>query len=278
MMRCLDTVLRELPIGPGKKGRKPIYERGNGIWAHQLEAATVGLRPFKKIRTDPPLQALVDAAGSGTCSVWEIGAHTRAEESEVLMPLYPRCHYHAYEPVPAYYQQLEQKWNAYNAGRASGQPEMTTHPYGLSNREYSFAVADDQLQGIATYFSDNEHVDSSNNKGGGATTQQNNANDKNVQYAQIKTFATAVADANNQPPTMLEINCEGCEWEMIPAMVEVGFVQNVPIIVLGTHNYGSVGVGMRSMELCLMRYALSKTHDLIEGSRAFAWERWELRR
>lgn len=291
MLQCLDTVLRELPIGPGKRGRKPIYERGNGVWSHQLEAGTVGLRPFKKIRTYPPLQALIldntttsttaatapthRGSKTATCSVWEIGAHTQAEESEILMPQYPACEYHAYEPVPVYYNQLDAKWTAYNARRSPGQPKMTTHNYGLSDRNYSFAVTPEQLQGIATYINDNEQVAAQ-----GSGPNEPSSDNKNVQYAQIRTFASAMVDAGpDQPqyPTMLEINCEGCEWEMIPAMLQENFIQHVAIVVLGTHNYGTVGVGIRSMELCRMRYALSKTHTLIPGSRAFAWERWELK-
>lgn len=92
--------------------------------------------------------------------------------------------------------------------------------------------------------------------------------------AHIKSFATAVTDAGGQIPTLLHINCEGCEWDMLPAAKQAGFLDDIEVIQFGTHNYGTVGLGNRVWQLCEIRQLLSETHDMAPGGVAFGWERW----
>lgn len=92
--------------------------------------------------------------------------------------------------------------------------------------------------------------------------------------AHIKSFHAAVIDAGGHFPTMLHINCEGCEWDMLPAAKRAGFLDPIEVIQFGTHNYGQVGLGTRVWQLCEIRQMLSSTHDMVKGGTAFGWERW----
>jgi hypothetical protein len=109
---------------------------------------------------------------------------------------------------------------------------------------------------------------------GDAISSNNNNEEGTTVTAHIKSFANAVADAGGQTPTLLHINCEGCEWEMLPAAKRAGFLDTIEVIQFGTHNYGQVGLGGRTWQLCEIRQMLSETHDTMAGDVAFGWERW----
>ena len=70
------------------------------------------------------------------------------------------------------------------------------------------------------------------------------------------------------------MNCEGCEWEFLVDAKQHGFLDKVPVIQVGWHNYGDVGLGARAWQLCEIRHMLSQTHVLTSGL-AFGWDRWE---
>lgn len=56
-----------------------------------------------------------------------VGANVAAQDSRELMNRYGHCHYHAFEPIPTFYEQLQQRW--------TGEPRMTIHGYGLWPRK-----------------------------------------------------------------------------------------------------------------------------------------------
>ncbi len=79
-------------------------------------------------------------------------------------------------------------------------------------------------------------------------------------------------------PTLLHMNCEGCEWDLLSQDLERenSFVSDIPVIQIGFHNYGEVGLGKRALEYCDIRKKMSRTHRLV-GAVPFAWERWVLK-
>jgi hypothetical protein len=66
---------------------------------------------------------------------------------------------------------------------------------------------------------------------------------------------------------------KGVEWDMLPAAKKAGFLDAIEVIQFGTHNYGVVGLGTRTWQLCEIRLLLSETHDMVPGGIAFGWER-----
>ena len=136
---------------------------------------------------------------------------------------------------------------------------MTTHNYGLGATSKTLSIPKSSLQEQSTYLE--------GNKGGSSNT----ANDSFD--IQIKSFDEALVNTGGTHPTVLHMNCEGCEWDMLPELVHTGFITKVDILQVGTHNYGK-SLGERALELCQIRRLLSQTHDLEEGEVAFGWERW----
>jgi len=72
---------------------------------------------------------------------------------------------------------------------------------------------------------------------------------------------------------ILNINCEGCEWEILESLLTLGLLENVKVFQLGTHN------NMKPLDTikplyCRFRARLSISHELDPKSMFWAWERW----
>jgi FkbM family methyltransferase len=241
MEACLKDVLHHLPVG---EGRWRLRTKGKtGVFAHHYDAHTGFWN--QEIRFDPLPELQKDA-----CTVWEVGAHENAADSAELLEQYPKCTYHAYEPIPVFYNKLSKKW--------ANEKRVVTHNYGLADKDGSFTVSEDALKGQSTYIAE-----------GSATSGK-------TMTANIRSFDFALSEAGGQVPDLLHMNCEGCEWDMIPQAKRAGFLDKIPVINLGVHNYPNDKLGERSVQLCEMRSLLTETHDMVKGV-PFGWERWVLR-
>lgn len=250
---CVENILKnELPILPvqGLKvmnGKNQMADFHTAVLAHHGD--TGDWRRWNRafsVRSQPLPH--LEQAGLN-CSVWEVGANTKAESSRQYIQQYPNCQYHAYEPIPDFVIELEKNWK--------GENRMHIHAYGLAAKNNTFMVPKASLHGdhgVATYIGDA--------KGGEIE-------------AKIRSFDYALADAGGIP-TMLDINCEGCEFDFLMQAHQHGFLKQVPVIQIGWHSYGSVGVGMRTWQICEIRMKLSETHDMVQGL-AFGWERWSIK-
>jgi len=248
-LACLHRVLhKELPIAIGKDKRtdKAVLFAHHGdaghwqIWNNAIAARFSGL------------VAMDIANANKNCSVWEVGANVAAEDSRELLKVYPHCQYHGFEPVPEFHQKLAAAWQ--------GEPRFTVRPFGIGATDTNFKVSREALQGdngVSTFLGDSASA----------------SGDIDIQ---IQSFDTVLALPSLQIPTLMQMNCEGCEWTVLPEALQHGWLKQVPIIQIGWHSYGAVGVGARAWELCHIRHELSKTHTMDYGL-AFGWERWSLK-
>lgn len=192
------------------------------------------------------------AASGDTCSVWEVGANIASVDSKDLIAMYGSCKYHGFEPFPDFNEKLEEVWKDDN--------RMTVHKFGIAGEDKTFSVSKDVLAGIdgaSTFLGD----------GTDAAGAEVDIHIKSLDYALEK------ADGI---PTLLEMNCEGCEWSFLKEAFEHGWIKKVSIIQIGWHVYGDIGVGARAWELCEIREKPSETHVMDYGL-AFGWERWSLK-
>jgi len=259
LLSCLKNVLwNELPIAKNQEKcttKDVIFaHHGNaGHWWMWNPVVGGRMKPMKAMDN-----ANVDAKkASGSkdsendqhegvrCSVWEVGANVEAEDSRTFLKIYGNCRYHAFEPVPPFYEKLKQGWK--------DEPRMKVHEYGIGAEDSVIQVTEDDLQGQSTFLADG--------KGGDIEIR-------------IKTFEYALSQSDGIP-TLLHMNCEGCEFDFLPAAKKHGFIDKVPVIQIGWHSYGDVGLGARAWQLCEIRQLLAETHTMTWGL-AFGWERWEL--
>ena len=74
--------------------------------------------------------------------------------------------------------------------------------------------------------------------------------------------------------TLLHVNCEGCEWELLESIIESDEHTKIKVIQFGSHYFSQVkDIATR---YCNVRSQLSKTHRMVYGQ-AWAWERWDLK-
>ena len=247
LLQCLEQVLQyELPILPttgemiNGKNQKATY--GGAVFAHFGDSGD--WRRWNKAVAGRtlPMPGLTQAP----CAVWEVGANTEAVASREYLAKYPDCQYHAFEPIPQFVQELHKHWDA--------EPRMHIHAYGLAAQDSSFGVNPADLAGLSTYIQDSQ---------GGSIT------------AYIKNFDFALNEAGG-PPTLFDVNCEGCEYDLLIQAKKHGFLEQIPYIQIGWHNYGEVGIGTRAWQLCQIRTFLSETHTMVRGL-GFGWDRWELK-
>lgn len=235
---CLKDVLNSLPIVSKQHRRHPKgLVRAHHYDAHNLDKwnADSRLDPF-------PASTLPQS----NCTIWEVGAHKQAADSRAMFKQYPQCHFHAFEPVPAYHAELKKRWKH--------ESRMTTHNYGMANQATTLHLASEALAGQSTFVQDADH------KGSQSTIP-----------LKIVAFETAFHDAGGYP-TVLHMNCEGCEWDFLPQAAS--WLENVSVIQIGFHAYPFEALGERALQYCQIRKVLSRTHDLQPNVVPFGWERW----
>lgn len=169
------------------------------------------------------------------------------------MNIYGNCSYQAFEPVPDFNQLLAEAWE--------GENRMKIHKYGIGLEETTFQASKEVMMGkdgVSTFLGDSE------------------GDNGEIQIVIIRDFEFAIFDSGGIP-TMVQINCEGCEWAFLTEEIQHGWLKSVSIIQIGLHSHGEVGLGARAWQLCEIRQKLSETHNMDYGL-AFGWERWSLKR
>ena len=162
MAECLTNTLQHLPIGRGRKPREKRIGR-DMAFAHHYDAGNdefwnEGIRfvDMMELKKAP-------------CSIWEIGAHTRASDSRHFSSQYPICKLHAYEPNPIYFAELKERWE--------NEPRMSLHNYGLGAQN-------------STYLIDRE-------------------NSEAQVEGKIASIDFALKEAFDEVPTLFHMNCKG---------------------------------------------------------------------
>jgi FkbM family methyltransferase len=237
---CLRSVLLKKGIPMTKAGKLVAHhgEARSGLWNGGIRLKS--------------MHKWLQAAEQSECSIWEVGASISGADSRRLMPKYPKCEFHLFEPVPSYVSKLAQAWKDV--------PRAHVHAYGLALRSGSVQVPARALAHESTYLGDFVNQKASSDK------------EQTIISMQMKSFREAMADAGG-PPSVMHVNCEGCEWDLFPDAHNSGVLARIPVIQWSAHTYGSVGVGSRVWELCKIRGILAKTHTMVDGV-PFGWERW----
>lgn len=150
------------------------------------------------------------------------------------------CCMHIFEPVPQFSDQL--------ASRFAGDSRVRVHPFavGMSDRQEVFNVAGDETGAFAHGLSQSVLF---------------------VAAERLENFLPATAD-------LAAINIEGGEYELIPALAQVGRLRNIENVVVQFHPLPNrVEAEGRREEA---RRCLRRTHDLC-WSYDFVWEYWKKR-
>lgn len=185
------------------------------------------------------------------CTIWYVGANTHGRDGLRLQQEYP-CHIHIFEPVPSFMSALRKNWK--------GVPRSTLHNFGLGKT--SRTVRDVPVRGESTFAMDTKHKNGKNLK---TPSGQETINIRAVQGVYDE-LGKAHID-------LLHMNCEGCEWEVMDALIASGIASRIRIIQIGFHYFPSIP--NPKQQYCAISDGLSRSHT-IDFRQIFAWERWLL--
>jgi FkbM family methyltransferase len=184
--------------------------------------------------------------------VIDVGGHRTGLDSQVFHDRF-KCRIHVYEPVPTYCAEL--------ATVMSSRSTVTVHCAGIGNENRTFFISESDLHEQSTFLA-TDH--------GG--------------HGQIPIKIIDAADAfgsytrDSNAIDVLNVNCEGCEWELFPRLIALPAVmRQIRRLQFSFHNYGPSGqFGERFALYCHIRVGLLKTHIPVRVM-PWGWEVWSLR-
>jgi FkbM family methyltransferase len=141
-------------------------------------------------------------------------------------------------------------------------PKIEIRPYGLGNRPRNIPI---------------EPFDGSN-AGTSVFRKLSSPNSSTIQQIQILEVIGVIENirktrTKNGMIDMISINCEGCEFEILPALIVNNLTQYFRIIQFGTHISLLTG---SSCIYCQLQQALERTHQT-KYHYSMLWEGWILK-
>lgn len=195
----------------------------------------------------------------------EIGGNTDGFDSQAFRKLFPSSILNIIEPVPDFYYNLQKVFQDFK--------DTNLYMLGMGAFARNITIPRDSFRGQGTFIMDptsttSEDFDYVVLKLVDASDQIHQIL-RNVNYKNYSSKQFELID-------ILHVNCEGCEWEMFPRLLETGALSYVRYIQVSFHNYGKKGIGSLLPKYCLIREGFEKTHKRIEAV-PFGWERWEIK-
>ena len=166
-----------------------------------------------------------------------------------------------YNPSIISYEPLVSMWKTLSEQFRSN-PKVTIHPFGLGNRARSLLIEP------------NDH----GNAGTSIFRKLTSPNSTAIQKIELLNIVEVI-HAVRQTKTkdgmidMISINCEGCEFEIIPALILNNMLQYFRIIQFASH---TGLVQQSSCIYCLIEQALARTHES-KYHYTMLWEGWVLK-
>jgi FkbM family methyltransferase len=152
------------------------------------------------------------------------------------------CTVHIFEPVPRFAENIQKRF-------APG-ARVFVHPYGLSDRSQQ-----------ATIYLNNDGTSVHKNKGSACTIELRSAHEI---FGELGLSIIGV--------DLLKINIEGCEYELLPHVINSPLIHNVRDIQVQFHDF----VPEAAARMAAIQEQLSRTHELMWQYR-FVWENWRLK-
>jgi FkbM family methyltransferase len=225
-----------LAMQPQKLGTK-ISNRIN--YLYQLHIAQkpffVAHRKWVQDKGDSQLRLAYDLNASSV--VFDIGGY----QGDFASALYQRyqCPIYIFEPVVDFYQMCEKRF--------SGNTKIKCLNYGLSNVDSEICISRD---GDAS-----------------STTRKTSSHLK--EKIALKDVVTALENLHVHAIDLLKINIEGGEYDVLPRLIEAGFIKNIRFLQIQFHDFIPNSVEMRKK----IRAQLSATHQE-QWNYPFVWESW----
>lgn len=150
------------------------------------------------------------------------------------------CRVYLFEPVPSFFNECTLRF-AHN-------PSVTCLNYGLASASGLLDI----------------NVDENSS----SFTRHNGAN---LQQVRVRSINEVITELGVDKIDFIEMNIEGGEFDLLPAMIDSGLIKQVKYLKIQFHNFVDNAVENRH----LIRESLRKTHREM-WNYEFVWESWEL--
>jgi FkbM family methyltransferase len=150
------------------------------------------------------------------------------------------CRVYLFEPVPGFYQECVRRF--------ANNPSIICLNYGLASRSGRLGINVD------------ENSSSFSKKTG-----------TNMQQVQVRSIDEVIAELGVEKIDFIEMNIEGGEFDLLPAMIDSGLIKQVRYLKIQFHDFVENAVENRQR----IRNSLRKTHREM-WNYEFVWESWEL--
>eukprot|EP00090_Calanus_glacialis_P037903 TRINITY_DN6584_c0_g1_i1.p1 TRINITY_DN6584_c0_g1~~TRINITY_DN6584_c0_g1_i1.p1 ORF type:complete len:306 (+),score=88.52 TRINITY_DN6584_c0_g1_i1:173-1090(+) len=182
-----------------------------------------------------------------------VGANNNGADGKQIMDLF-NCTIHLFEPVPAFFKELEGIWDKYKTDLGF---DATLYNQGLGSNDRTVFLASADLDGQSTF------------------GMKENEESKEIPL-QIKEAANVFKNITAKAGTidLMHVNCEGCEWEMFDNLIETRVLETVRSIQFSSHYFSQVPNLVA--RYCKIKEYLKKTHRMVYGQ-SFGWERWDIK-
>jgi FkbM family methyltransferase len=229
---CMIDVGMNLPIDSAGRLRVHHWDAMTGKWNEYIR-----FLPFPR-------------ALSSNLIIVDVGGNTKAADSVKFLQIFPDAKLHIYEPVPAFYSELERNW----AGSS-----VTLHNVGLGSSTRDAFIDNNDLQGESTFVM--------------SAPQSGDTGSLRIRIVDGAVELAAFISMGAPQIDILHLNCEGCEWDLLKRLSSASFLQYIGVIQISFHNFGGLGIGHLLLDYCAIREALLETHTPSVAV-PFAWERW----
>eukprot|EP00966_Prymnesium_polylepis_P312873 7230070-Prymnesium_polylepis.2 len=229
-----------------------------------VAAPTVGIHPLWDVKTSTKMVL------TAPCRIWYVGAHVKGSDGQRLHRQYP-CVVDVFEPVAPFLDSVREIWTGLGLDRGR------YHTYGL-------AAADRTVRSIPLLAGHN----------GAATFAMKSTSESQPTPApwlrstdsvsvdiKLRSVMTVWQELAEGKVDAIYLNCEGCEYEVLPAMLEANLLRNLTYIEWRPHeNFGEVSD--IDAKYCRLQWQLDQSHSIEyrEGGPSYAerqrvnWERW----
>lgn len=188
-----------------------------------------------------------------------VGGNTDGYDGKVFMERY-KSSIVIFEPVPSFFSALTKLWQTYLASGQGFRAALYNVGLGKDDRVVEASIAGQSTFGMA------------GTKG------------EKMEKLQIVEAASALRNLMGvrqlegmaEEISLLHMNCEGCEWEMLENLLKHPDVMSkVRSLQVGTH-YFPEWVPNQNKRYCAIREQLGLTHRMVWGV-PYAWERWDIK-
>lgn len=244
---CVNGLVSELPLAVDNSNGRPAL-----VAHHWLSAAR---HKWNENIRFAPLPALLKHK---IRRVVYPGGNTEAADIPGiagLAALPSKVKFDVLEPVPSFFSQLELS----TASKYAATYNITLHKAGFAKEHKTISLPKSALEGQATHIgSDSSSVSSED-----AETLVLLRPDEFLQSLEI-----TAADF-----PLLHANCEGCEYDMLEALIDTDSLKTFAVLQFSFHVYTSIDNWFT--RYCKIRVEIEKDFVALEGQKqSFGWERW----